>query len=49
MKFLADIPIARSTAARLSALGHDCLLVREAINPTATDSEIIASRLRNGV
>jgi predicted nuclease of predicted toxin-antitoxin system len=41
MRFLADIPIARSTARRLAELGHDCALARERLLPAAADRAIL--------
>lgn len=41
MRFLADIPIARSTVRRLGELGHECILARERLSPSAPDVAIL--------
>jgi predicted nuclease of predicted toxin-antitoxin system len=41
MRFIGDIPIARSTLERLNLLGHDAISVRDRLPPTAPDPEIL--------
>lgn len=41
MKFLADIPFSRSIVSLLASHGHECLLVRDELQPTAMDEAIV--------
>lgn len=41
MRFLADIPIARTTIEHLRTLGHSVVAVSEKLSPTAPDGEIV--------
>jgi len=41
MKFLGDVPIARSTLAWLRERGHDAVHVRDVLSTTADDAEIV--------
>ena len=41
MRFLADIPIGRSTIEYLKGSGHDVLRVSDRLSATASDSEIV--------